>query len=83
VSFGWLSKESDCDALIEFLRNEFLDKVDPSLLSSVSDDDAQAQEIRPGATDSSQLKTNVVEKDISISHLYVYPVKSCAGNLRV
>ena len=69
VSFGASSSLADCEYFIKFLKSVFLDK--PGVIENPV---SSSNEISfPRA------KEEVPDVHLHISHIYIYPVKSCAG----
>lgn len=63
VSVGYMTEKTECDQLIKFLIDNFLNKL-PRTISSQS---------------LSSYNNSQQSLTATISSLYIYPIKSCAG----
>lgn len=84
VSFGWMSTRADIEAFLKFVHLYFIEKVAPALLPPppsptplllLQDYEKEASAL------SSQHKSLLNKKAYKLTHVIVYPIKSCKGVL--
>ena len=81
VSFGPASTVEECDALVHFLQRQFLNKPEPFMAlkqrsPTIITAKANAEAKEPGINNNAD-----ADNALYISRLFVYPIKSCGGEL--
>jgi molybdenum cofactor sulfurtransferase len=81
ASLGYMSSRRDCDALLNMLRDVFLDKTGNTLQTeSASVDSATVVSVSDSVVAEGSSRASQPHEAIQLRSIYVYPIKSCAGD---
>ena len=83
VSVGYMTTRSDCDALLSMLQENFLNRTS-STLDNISAVHGPSPSLRGSAEAPGMVGNEPTDGDngqaVELRSIYVYPIKSCAGN---